>query len=178
MNPIEREIYAAQSKLQNFFRGKGFSKDETEDLVQDVLLKVINSQNNIEGPNTVLSYVLRSAQNHLASYFRDKDRYKRRGTLEEFKFEPADPRTEDRSAEDALIQKEQQKALHECVEECLDSKKRLVYDMKMYLGLEESQIAANLKISQGTVKSRFFKAKQLIEKCVKEKFFRGNRHGR
>ncbi len=80
------------------------------------------------------------------------------------KFEPA---SDDPSALDTLIKRDQQKSVQECLNR-LEQDFREVIVLRDIQGFSYEEISVMLSIAAGTVKSRIFRAREAIKDCLKK----------
>ncbi|MBI5849009.1 MAG: sigma-70 family RNA polymerase sigma factor [Nitrospirae bacterium] len=78
-----------------------------------------------------------------------------------------DPPSDDPSALDCLIRKDQQKGVQECLNG-LEQDFREVLILRDIQGFAYTEIADMLSLAEGTVKSRLFRARDAIKGCLKK----------
>jgi RNA polymerase sigma-70 factor, ECF subfamily len=80
-----------------------------------------------------------------------------------------DPPSTSPSALDMMERRDLQKNVQDCIGR-LEEDFRLVVVLRDIQGFAYSEIGTMLKAAEGTVKSRLFRAREMLKKCLKEKF--------
>ncbi len=146
-----------------------YSRQEAEELYQDTFLKAMELLKGIEAENNPKSYLLsitiRLWKNQKRKYAW-RDRIAGIVYLEDGKEEAAET-CSTYSLEDEVLKKEQLKQLRQAVKGLGDK-----YRMPVYLyymeGLQIADVAKILKLPKGTVKSRLYKAREILKKQLAE----------
>ena len=149
--------------MYKFCYSLAFSKEEAEDLFQETFLKAFeNVQRGVALANP-LGYFISTA---LFTWKSWKRKHARRNQIATFQALPAQLPVPDDTAQ-ALLAQEEMALVQQIVHQLPDKFKiptLLYYSAQASVG----QIATALSIPEGTVKSRLFKARQLIEKRLKQ----------
>ncbi len=128
----------------------------SEELVQDVFLKIWLNRNKLSAIDNFGGYLFRVAKNHIFNELRKK-------TLEQSFIEHLDQYFFETSnqPDQAFILKETNDLINKAVQQ-LPEQQRNVYELSRNDGMDHSGIAAKLGISKLTVKSHMNKALQKI----------------
>ncbi|PYG88780.1 RNA polymerase sigma-70 factor (ECF subfamily) [Ruminiclostridium sufflavum DSM 19573] len=149
--------------VYKFCRSLTYSKEDADDLFQETFLRVLEQLPKVDNSENPKGFLFSSA---LYIWKGWKRRYARRKRLA-----PTEPFDEaaagGESMEEDFLVREEAHIVRELVESLPDKFKVPVI---LYYTVEMSvpDIALSMKIPPGTVKSRLFKARKLIEKGLKE----------
>jgi RNA polymerase sigma-70 factor, ECF subfamily len=145
-------------KLYNFGLTILKSKEESENLIQDVFLRLWENRNKIEKNESVQSYVFTIAYNSAISILRKKARDARfieyLGTLQENTEAPVDVQVE---------YNELTNRLNEIIQS-LPQRQKEVYLMHKVEGLKYNLIAEQLHVSVNTIENHMSRALKTIRK--------------
>jgi len=145
--------------VYKFCRSLAYSKEDADDLFQETFLKVFEQPAKINGAENPPGFLFSTA---LYIWKSRKRKYARRNRIAPV--EPLDDNITDKvSVEDDFAAREEIRAVRELVES-LPEKFRIPVILYYTAEMNVSEIAATLKIPAGTVKSRLFKARKIIEK--------------
>jgi RNA polymerase sigma-70 factor (ECF subfamily) len=159
--------------LFRFFAGRGFAKEECQDLIQETFLRVDRGIEGFRGDARWEHWLFRIAANTASKAVRYRTAAKRAGkTVQLENEEPADAATE-ASAEDSsaggapaplrrLLGKEMKELLSEAVAGLPPQMRRCVR-LRVFQDLDYDQIAETLQISPSTVKVQLFKARKRLQ---------------
>jgi RNA polymerase sigma-70 factor (ECF subfamily) len=142
-----------------FCRSLTYSKEDAEDLFQETFLSAFAHPQKIRDSDKPLSFLFSTALYLWKSW---KRKYARRNRLAQV--EPLDETVASGvNVEDAFLEQDELRAVREAVD-ALPEKFKI--PIILYYTAEQSvaDIATTLKLPEGTVKSRLFKARKLIEK--------------
>ena len=138
------------------------SKEQTEDIVQEVLLEVWRKREAIEIKNAVKSYLHRSVVNKTLNKIRDK----------KHNFEEDEEKLHAISAnQSSPIQKMQGKELEKVIKEAYESlpeKCRIIFSMVKYESMSYRETAEKLEISVKTVENQMSKALRIMRLAINE----------
>ena len=150
-------VTANQEKLYWHVRKIVLDHDDTDDILQNVFIKVWNSIDSFRGESSVFTWLYRIATNESLSFLSQKKR--RKGFFSN-------------SDEDYLLEKlkadvyfdgdEIQRKLMEAVVR-LPEKQRLVFNMKYFDGLKYDEISEILHVTTGALKASYHHAVKKIE---------------
>lgn len=132
------------------------SQEMTEDVIQDIFLKLWQSREKLAAVDNLGSYMIRMAQNQCITHFRRVA--KETLILAELQKGPSSTATD---AENNLSSRELQQKLHEALAK-LTPQQRLVYSLSREQGLKHDEIARQLNISISTVKNHMIQALSTI----------------
>lgn len=165
INQYGKEIYS-------FCRQLTGSKHEADELYQDTFLKSVEMQERIVSEFNPKSYLLSIAVRLWNNKKRKYAWRKKIASMESFTEEKQDcMRGEAESPLEQLIEKEQAVILRKKINELEDK-----YRIPIYLYYMEEQpiqdIAKILKIPKGTVKSRLFRAREILKKKLEREWIK------
>lgn len=151
-----------QERLYASIRKILIQHDDTDDVLQESLIKIYQNLNTFREDSKLFSWMYRIAVNEALGHIRKQ---KRRYVFSSFSYE------------DSLIQSlhsdtffegdEIQKKLQEAILK-LPQKQRLVFNMKYYDDLKYDEISEILKTSKGALKASYHHAVKKIEKYLNE----------
>ena len=142
------------------------NKEDAEDLAQEVFFKAYTALNRFKGDSSFYTWVYRIAVNRAINYV--KKRKKRTGmSLDDVDGGvERDPSYVELSAKDSPFRdatiSELQEKLNEALQK-LSEKHRAVVVMHDIQGVPHEEIAQSLGVSSGTVRSRLFYARQILQ---------------
>jgi len=158
------DLYSAQ--VYKFCQKLTFSKGDADDLFQDTFVKIFEQYAKLEATDNVLGFLFSSA---LYVWKSKKRKYARRKRIAHE--QPLSVQgvfaVSSQNVEEEFAAKEQARAVREVVDGLGDKFKIpiiLHYTMEQNL----NEIATTLDVPVGTVKSRLYKARKLIEKGLKK----------
>ncbi|MDR1603055.1 MAG: RNA polymerase sigma-70 factor [Tannerella sp.] len=146
--------------LCQFVRGLAVSRDDTEDIVQELFLHLWSHRRKIEISGRVSSYLYRMAKNMTLNHIRKETGY--RMLLERMEASP--PYEEDLTMET----REFRSALHECMNR-LPARSKQILLLDRINGLKQKDIAEKLHISIQTVKNQIWISLQKLRRCLELK---------
>lgn len=162
---LERCIEAYGRDIYSFCRKLTLSRQEADDLYQDTFLKLIELRERLNIEHNPKSYLLSVAVN-LWKNRRRKNAWRQRITGTEVSVEeenaPEIP-SEEVSVEEQMISREEKELIDRAVS-ALPDKYRIPVLLFYMEEMKLSEIAAILKLPEGTVKSRLYRAKKMLEK--------------
>jgi len=162
MSLYYEQIYKTyQPKLKTLFNKQLLDKDQTEDLVQETLLKVWNKLDTYNDKYSMSTWIYTIAFNTLKNYY---------SSIRTHVTYSAEIRDNDHtlsydSPENILIAAEKEQDYINSVES-LDDNFLQVYILKEVEGLSYKDISSQLNIPEGTVKSRLKRSRDYIKKEV------------
>ena len=165
MDAFDQVYMKYAGKLYSFSLKYLKSKEEAEELVQSVFLKVWENQRNLKSEHSFKSYLFTIAYNEICNLFRQRD-YRR-------KFMESSLLSNNESSGEAEAQIDAQ-----FVQEQLDriiaklpEKQRVIFKKSRQEGKSSREIAAELGLSSGTVDNYLSDSLKFIRKQLKEKDF-------
>ena len=151
--------------VYKFCRSITYSREDADDLFQDTFLKIFEQPHKICGADNAQSFIFSAALYICKS---EKRKYARRRRIAPV--EPLESLDElhavaddTHSIENDFIMQEDMRLVRRLVE-ALPDKFKVPVVMFYNLDMNVPEIAAALKLPDGTVKSRLFKARKIIEK--------------
>lgn len=145
--------------VYKFCRSLTYSKEDAEDLFQETYLKAFEQMHKISISDNPQGFLFSTAIFIWKSW---KRKYARRSRLAKTKLlEDAD--RNETCLEDSILVQEETRMVQNLVEG-LPEKYRIPIILYYTVEMNVAEIAAALKLPAGTVKSRLFKARKLIEK--------------
>jgi RNA polymerase sigma-70 factor (ECF subfamily) len=159
-----------QSKLINIAYGVTLDREESQDIVQDVFLKVYKNIRSFEGKSKLITWIYRITINESLNWQR---RWKRR-----FRWQHDSIENEDLGNRDLLMKdefgpeeiyrkKELEKILNQELNK-LSKDVRAILILKELEGLSYDEIAKLMGINKGTVSSRLFYAREKLKQSLLE----------
>jgi RNA polymerase sigma-70 factor (ECF subfamily) len=140
-------------KLFSFLMRLTQSPEMTEDVIQDIFLKLWRNRHTLPTIDHFSSYLFKMAQNQCVTHFRRVAKE----TLILARLETPSPSTTD----DHLALKEIQRQLLQALAK-LTPQQRLVFSLSREKGLKYEEIAAELNISPSTVKNHMIDALRIL----------------
>lgn len=147
------------NSVYRFCRSLTFSKEDADDLFQETFLKAFENQSNQYALDNPQGFLLSTSLYIWKSW---KRKYARRNRLV-----PMEPLDENMWAgtgmEDDYVEQEEIRRVRQVVK-ALPDKFKIPIILHYAMDMNVSDMAAILKLPAGTVKSRLFKARKLVEK--------------
>lgn len=167
----ERLFRLHVKRIHSFFQQRGFSKDEAEDLTQDVFFRVFKGIASFRLESGFKTWLFEIADHVYQNELRRRGAGKRRGWEtsidsggQDEEGNPAalePPPSEPRALKDVL-EREQAEALSRAIKE-LPDQMRTCFLLRYDQGRKYKEIAALMKISIDTVKAHLFQAKKRLK---------------
>lgn len=149
--------------IYKFCRSLTYSKEDAEDLFQETFLKAFEEMEKIDHSDNPQSFLFSITLYTWKSWKRKYARRKRLAPDEPI----SDSIPSTFNLEDTILAQEEIRIVQQLVGS-LSEKFRLPIIMYYSLDMSISDIAPILKLPEGTIKSRLFKARKLIEKGLVE----------
>ena len=166
---LESCVYTYGKDIYSFCKYLTCSKQEADDLYQDIFLTAIEQREKIDSSfnpkSYLLSIALRIWKNKKRKYVWRKRIAEMRSLMDEK--ENFSIRKEDFSPEQQLLQKEETISVRSAVNQLPDKQKIVVLLFYME-DLPTAQIAGILNIPQGTVLSRLHQARKRLQRELEE----------
>ena len=160
----QRKIYALVYHMTS-------SKEDAEDITQDVFVKAYGALGGFKGDAGFYTWVYRIAVNRTINYLKQRNRRTAVSLDDLDEAVERDPAYVDLVARESPVRDasigELQKKLNKALEH-LSEKHRTVVVMHDIQGVPHEEIAKVLKVSTGTVRSRLFYARQLLQNELKD----------
>ena len=135
---------------------------QTDDIVQDVFIKLYHNLDLIRNKDSVLAWLFKSSRNELYSLYRNTK-------LKKLYMESEDYDEIEMEVEISLSEEIENKELNEIIMKELDNMNpdlKEVFILKEYSGLSYKEIAALIEIGEELVKSKLYKVRQKLIKKV------------
>jgi RNA polymerase sigma-70 factor (ECF subfamily) len=159
---IYKEYYVP---IYRFIHQRTRSKEQTEDLTQDVFLKIYRTIDSIDATVTSpIGYFYTIARNTLIDYWRKKST----GTVSDDEL-MSEIRDERPSALDNASLKEQSSLLYQCLEELTDEQREVV-SLRFIQELTTAEIAAQLGKKETAVRQLQVRGLRTLSKIFKQKY--------
>ncbi|MDA3811354.1 MAG: RNA polymerase sigma factor [Spirochaetaceae bacterium] len=129
----------------------------SEDLCQEAFIRYYERRDKLPGGDQAKFWLIRVVKN--LAYNHEKRKGRERLAYEKYYHEPK--KVESNGGEKLILEDESKKAVQEALLK-IPYKLRMVLILKEYGGLDYKEIAASLKISEGNVKVRVFRARKLL----------------
>ena len=157
--------------LQNLIYKMVSDKNEVEDLIQEVFIKVYNSLKNYSQEYAFSTWIYRIAINNTIDYLRKKK-------LETFSIHSDEEEDDDRPkyeipdtsylADANIILEQRQQIINDAINS-LPEKYKKVIELRHKEELSYEEISEILNLPIGTVKAHLFRARELLNKYLKDK---------
>ena len=171
---LEQYIYDYGKDLYSFCCSVTRSREEAEDLYQDTFLKFYEIGEKLVIETNPKSYLMGISVNIYRNYKRKLSiRQRIAGTQQSVEEMEIEPVSDARLTEEKVIVQEESRLLRGAVRQ-LPDKYRLPVLLFYMEELSLTEIAAVLKLPEGTVKSRLYRAKKMLKQKLEksEKFAR------
>ncbi|MBO3697704.1 RNA polymerase sigma factor [Roseivirga sp. E12] len=147
---LDEFVYLNLSKVFNFCYALLKSREEAEEVCQDVFVKFWNNRDKLDLNLSVDGLLFRIAKNLTLNKIRDNQKYK--GSLE-----VTDGLLVGNSTMEDVLFREMEQTLHKAIE-ALPPKRRLIFELSRFQGLSNREISERLNISINTVEGQIRKA--------------------
>lgn len=157
--------------LQNLIYRMVSDKNEIEDLIQEVFIKAFNSLRNYNQEYAFSTWIYRIAINNTIDYLRKKK-------LETFSIDSQSEEDDDRPkfeipdtsylADANIILEQRQQIINNAINSLPEKYKRVI-ELRHKEELSYEEIAEILDLPIGTVKAHLFRARELLNKYLKDK---------
>lgn len=139
------------------------SASVSEDLCQEAFIRYYERLDKLPGGDQARFWLIRVVKN--LAYNHEKRKGRERVAYEKFFHEPKRDTTNE--GEKAILEDESKKAVQEALMK-IPYKLRTVLILKEYGDMDYKDIAASLKISEGNVKVRVFRARKLLSEILEK----------
>lgn len=155
---FEEIVRRYQARLQRFAYRIIYREDQTQDIVQDAFFKLYQTIDRVDTTKKFSSYIFQIAKNTAISFIRKQHK--------EISLETIEDLWEDGDLIEQLHQKDTQKSVHTAID-YLDKKYRYVIRLYYFDELSYEEIAKKLKLPINTVRTHLKRAKEELEKLLK-----------
>lgn len=129
----------------------------SEDIVQELFIKLWTNRENIEVRENITGYLFKSSRNAALNYLRCEK--SKKNAIEKIPFDI--PQLEDDDLEHDKILS----ALEKCINQ-LPARSKEVFLLHRFEGLKQKEISEKLNISVKTIKNQIWKSMQFLKSCV------------
>lgn len=155
-----------QKKIYWIVRKMVIDHDETNDIVQDIFIKIHSSLKDFRGDSKFFTYIYKIAVNFSLNHLTKKKRTTNKQV--DIEDDSLDIKSDDMATDEHFDEKRKQKLLKEAIEN-LEGQQRAVFNMRFYDNLSYEEIAKILNKSVGGMKANYFHAVKKIEAYIKSK---------
>ncbi|MGQ8336252.1 RNA polymerase sigma-70 factor [Sunxiuqinia sp. A32] len=160
INAFNDFFYEYSSKLYHFAYGYLKSKEESEELVQEVFFKIWEKRNDIKEEYQFSSYLFSIAFNYIKKYFRSKALLNRYFELS--------PLSEDERIVEEDVNYSSLKELIDTYVDKMPPKRRTVFIKSRFEGKNAKDISKEMEISQSTVENHLSQALKFLREQLKD----------
>ena len=180
--PAFRDLYQKHNRaVLSFFLRRGFSKEQSRDLMQDTFLQAFKNISSFRGDAKFSTWLHTVAVNVLRQRLRHQGRSKRQGhevsidaTSTRGHLALVEPRDEaPESAPLEQILRDERAGLVRKAMDDLPPGMRTMLRMSLFQGLKHKEIASALQKSEGTVKSQLYEARSRLQRGLADYFESG-----
>ena len=151
-----------KKRLFNYVLKMSLDRMQTDDIVQDVFIKLYQNLDLIRNKESVLAWLFRSARNEFYSIYRNTK-------LKKLYMESEDYDEIEKEDSSSLSEEIENKELNEIIMKELENinpDQKEIFILKEYSGLTYKEIAVLVEIDEELVKSRLYKIRQKLIKRV------------
>ncbi|MGP4041372.1 sigma-70 family RNA polymerase sigma factor [Gracilibacillus sp. D59] len=145
-------------------------KQQTEDIVQDVYIKVLTSYQNFKGESSEKTWLFSIARHVTFDYFRKLKR-KRNKFLEFFNWgeEGEQIKSEQQEPEEYILLDDHRKQIYHCMEHCSNDQKQVII-LRFIQDFNIKETAEILDWSSSKVKTTQHRALKVLQQCMMTSF--------
>lgn len=169
---FEELVRRYQRRIYSLVYNMTGHREDAEDLLQEIFIKAYRSLDRFKGDSSFFTWLYRIAVNHTINFLK-----KRKRTEHDFSFDVMDPAAEfdpvfrHLKARESPVREvtliELQKKLNAALRK-LSDKHRTVVVLHDIQGLPHEEIGRIMKCSVGTIRSRLFYARKILQKELAE----------
>ncbi|PLR76353.1 RNA polymerase sigma factor SigX [Bacillus sp. V3-13] len=142
------------------------NREQAEDLVQEVYIRVLKSYERFEGKSSEKTWLFSIARNVAIDFFRKQKGWKQR-LLDRFDWSTQQVMDEQPIPEEVAMQNEEIRAMYGCLEQCTVDQ-RMVITMRYIQGMSISETAEALDWTESKVKTTQHRALKVLKKRMEE----------
>jgi RNA polymerase sigma-70 factor, ECF subfamily len=142
------------------------SKEQAEDLVQEVYIRVLKAYDRFEGKSSEKTWLFSIAKNVAIDHFRKQKGWKQR-LLESFDMSARQVKDEQPLPEELALQSEEIQMMYKCLDQCTVDQ-RLVIIMRYIHDLTITETAEALAWTESKVKTTQHRALKVLKKLMEE----------
>ncbi|MEX0772799.1 MAG: RNA polymerase sigma-70 factor [Balneolales bacterium] len=157
------DIYTRYHK-QLFFLAKKYLKDQdlAEDAVQDIFVKLWEKRRSLDASQSVKAFLFTMLKNHLLNMVRNRKKTILSGYEKKEEIQAGRNQTDD-----DMLYTEYENHVKSGLAELSEGRKA-IFELKVYKGLSNEQVADQLLVSIHTVKSQFYHGSKHIRTYLKK----------
>ncbi|MFZ0454290.1 MAG: RNA polymerase sigma factor [Ignavibacteriaceae bacterium] len=151
-----------KKRLFNYVLKMSSDRMQSDDIVQDVFIKLYQNLDLIKNKDSVLAWLFKSARNELYSIYRNTK-------LKKLYMESEDYDEIEKEDDFSLSEEIENKELNEIIMKELENinpEQKEIFVLKEYSGLSYKEIAILVEIDEELVKSRLYKVRQKLIKRI------------
>ncbi|MCA1054686.1 RNA polymerase sigma factor SigX [Rossellomorea aquimaris] len=172
MDSVFDELYAKYHQdVFNFLIYMVHNRQQAEDLVQEVYIRVLKSYQNFEGKSSEKTWLFSIAKNVAIDHFRKQRNWKAR-LLDKFDWSRQELASGDATPEEIAVENENIQVLYQCLKQCTTDY-RLVIIMRYLQGLSIKETAEILEWSESKVKTTQHRALKKLKEEMNERARKG-----
>lgn len=142
------------------------NREQAEDLVQEVYVRILKSYNDFEGKSSEKTWLFSIARNVAVDYFRKQKNWKTR-LFDTFEWNRYQVKEHSALPEEILLQNEEIRNLYICLDSCTQDQKMVII-MRYLNGLSISETAEILGWTESKVKTTQHRSLKILRKLMKE----------
>jgi RNA polymerase sigma-70 factor (ECF subfamily) len=168
MHPFVEHLYKTYHQdVFQFLMYMVKDRDLSEDLMQEVFVRVIKSHPQFKGKSSEKTWLFSIARNVSIDHFRKNKKWKQK-MVDDLDRMMLSAEGTDHIPEDITIEKEEIRVLYQLLDECTNDQK-MVLVMRFIQDLSIKETAVALKWSESKVKTTQHRAMKLLKKKLNEK---------
>lgn len=168
MDSVFRDLYTKYHQdLYQFLFYMVRNKEEAEDLVQEVYIRVMGAYRKFEGKSSEKTWLFSIAKNVAIDHFRKHKNWKQR-LYEKFDWDQQQVRDSAPLPEEITIQNEDVKLLYECLDMCKENH-RIVLIMRFINSLSIAETAEALSWTESKVKTTQHRALKSLRTIIDQR---------
>lgn len=151
------------------------NREQAEDLVQEVYIRVLKSYERFEGKSSEKTWLFSIARNVAIDHFRKEKGWKQR-IMEKFDLGAGQVKDDDPLPEEIALQNDEVKVIYECLQHCTVDQ-RMVIIMRYIHELSIAETAETLGWTESKVKTTQHRALKALKKQMEEKMAKEENDG-
>ncbi|GAB4016685.1 MAG: hypothetical protein Fur0010_16620 [Bdellovibrio sp.] len=165
--PAYEVIYDRYNRsIWNFVRLKIRNEERALEISQDILLKIFHSASLFKTDQKFRPWLWAMVRNIITDEFKKKDALS--VTMEQSEIQTEDiPEEDPSSALDGLMEQAQRQQVEQCLNNLTENQKEAI-SLQIFSELSLEEIATEMKVKVGAVKSLIFRGKEALKKCLEK----------
>lgn len=140
------------------------NREQTEDLVQEVYIRVLKAYERFEGKSSEKTWLFSIARNVAIDFFRKQKSWRKR-LIDSFDWAEQQVKDQNPLPEDVTVQNEEIKLMYECLQSCTVDQ-RIVLVLRYIHSLSISETAESLGWTESKVKTTQHRAIKFLKKTM------------